>query len=104
VKNTHIAGLTAHLPKTVRSLTWTRNHHYLRIAYADGHEEQLDATKVLVGQCTVCDETNTVASRKTGRMPPKIFCSYCGADLETKQPERRLAFLPAHVFDQRSKS
>jgi hypothetical protein len=82
-------------PKGVHGVEWRRNHNWLKIKYKDGGEDQLDATMVLRGDCSLCAEVNTVERKKNGRFPAKTFCTYCGGLLELDSPKRQLAFLSA---------
>ena len=91
MKNQSIARISTHLPATVRSFTWVRNHHYVELEDVDGERTRLDATTILLGDCTVCKE-RVVALTNNGEMT----CTHCRGAVKWRYARPQVAFIAEH--------
>lgn len=91
MKNLNIASVSTQLPEHVRSFEWVRNHHYVALKDMDGEEIKLDATTILLGDCTACKE-KVVALTNNGMMT----CTHCGGAVKWRYTRPQLAFIAEH--------
>lgn len=86
--------IETHLPAEIVGFEYRKNHHWLKLKNDKGQEIKLNATGVLVGQCTVCDAM-VLAFSNMGNM----VCTHCQSPVKWQWTKPQLSFVPETESD-----
>ncbi len=86
--------IETHLPSDVRSISYVKNHHYIKIEDSAGNTTQLNASAILIGDCESCQE-KCLAFNRIGNMR----CTHCGGYVKWAWSRPQLSFIPEKESD-----
>lgn len=81
-------NISANLPNSVHGMRFVKNHHFVELQDVDGNKIVLDATTILLGDCTACAQ-RVAAFTNMGAMA----CTHCGEAVKWRYVKPQLAFV-----------